>query len=102
MRCKNPFFVQIEQLQSRASWFVGRTRKRTLPQWQAPSFHADSVMRGTLASITRTYSYHARGLARPTQTEPFSPAQRLLFRVVQKIVLLVPSRVGGVAPAREG
>src|SRR5579864_7427174 len=37
MRWRNPFFVQIEQLQSRISARSPVTRKRTRPQWQPPS-----------------------------------------------------------------
>src|SRR5262249_16316231 len=44
MRCRNPFLVQTEQLQSVTRSRSAVTRNRTQPQWQPPSMLLSPVL----------------------------------------------------------
>src|SRR5262245_51523868 len=70
-RCRNPFSVHIEQLQSVTRVRSAATRNRTRPQWHPPSIVLSMVVRSVLRSLSKQPELRriAHRLCQPKMTE---------------------------------
>jgi hypothetical protein len=82
MRCRKPFFVQIEQLHSATCAKSAVMRNRTRPQWQPPS---NFLMRYAFSVASSSAGYLSKaaviGLAHHQDREGLQACYRLAFRM---------------------